>query len=165
MGTGKTTVGQYVAAQLKFEFLDTDHLIETRAGKRIADIFAQDGEAAFRALERDVVRELTERKHAVIATGGGLGANAENLERLRPHALIVCLWAAPEVIWQRIHRHTHRPLLQVADPQARIRELIEARTPVYKQADVMIYSGSRQFPEVAQQVLMHFNAARRPTGK
>lgn len=159
MGTGKTSVGQYVAAQLKFDFLDTDHLIEVRARKRITEIFAQDGEAAFRALERAVVGDLATRERAVIATGGGLGANPENLECLRPHALIVCLWAAPDVIWQRVHRHTHRPLLQVPDPQARIRELLETRAPVYKQADVMIYSGARQFNEVAQQVLMHFKAA------
>lgn len=160
MGTGKTTVGQQVAAQLKFGFLDTDHLIETRAHKRIANIFAEDGEAAFRALECSVVEELARRDRVVIATGGGLGANPDHLASLRAHALIVCLWATPEVIWQRVHRHSHRPLLHVADPQARIRELLAERAPVYKQADVLIYSGTRQSDEVAQQVLMHFHAAR-----
>lgn len=156
MGTGKTTVGQCVAQQLDFEFLDTDHLIESRARKRIADIFAQDGEAAFRALERQVVADLAQRERVVVATGGGLGADPENLASLRRHALIVCLWATPEVIWQRVSRHAHRPLLQVPDPQARIRELLAARAPVYKEADVLVYSGTRQSHEVAQQVMQHF---------
>jgi shikimate kinase len=161
MGTGKTTVGQCVANQLQFEFLDTDHLIETRARKRIAEIFAEDGEAAFRALEREVVAELAPRERVVVATGGGLGADPENLARLRPHFLLVCLWATPEVIWQRVSRHAHRPLLQVADPPARIRELLAARAPVYRQADVLVYSGTRQSYEVAQQVVLHFLEARR----
>ncbi len=161
MGTGKTTVGQCVAAQLQYDFLDTDHLVEARARKRIGDIFTQDGEPAFRAFERQVVDDLARRDRVVIATGGGLGANLDNLASLRPHAFIVCLWATPEVIWQRVQRHSHRPLLRVEDPQARIRELLESRAPVYKQADVMVYSGARQSGEVAQQVLMHFLDARR----
>lgn len=96
MGTGKSSVGRLVADQLRFTFLDTDEVIEARAGKSIRDIFAQEGEAAFREYERSMVAELRERKNTVIATGGGLAANEENLASLKSHALVICLWASPE---------------------------------------------------------------------
>ena len=98
MGTGKTSVSRLVAEQLRFEFLDTDELIQAHTGRTIADIFACDGETAFRALERKVLEEISARKHTVIATGGGLPTNAENLAALKTHALVVCLWASPEKI-------------------------------------------------------------------
>ena len=87
--------------------------MEARAGKSIADIFAQDGEAAFRELERQVVEDLAQRDRTVIATGGGLGANLDHLASLKRHALVVCLWTTAEVIWERVRHQTHRPLLQV----------------------------------------------------
>src|SRR5260221_221474 len=93
MGTGKSSVGRLVADTLHFTFLDTDHVIESRVGKPITDIFAQEGEAVFRDLERRVVEELTRRSRTVIATGGGLPAQEHNLESLKSHALVVCLWA------------------------------------------------------------------------
>src|SRR6516162_8035344 len=95
MGTGKTSAGRLVAESLHFEFLDTDELIQARTGRAIADIFANNGEPAFRALEREVVGELAARAKTVISTGGGLPANTENLASLKTHALVVCLWASP----------------------------------------------------------------------
>src|ERR1700677_1678501 len=86
MGTGKSAVGRLIADQLHYGFVDTDELIESRTGKSISAIFAEDGEAAFREHERTVVRELTDRKRSVIATGGGLGANESNLASLKEHA-------------------------------------------------------------------------------
>ena len=88
MGTGKTTVGRLVAEQLKFEFLDTDALIEERSGKKIADIFAQNGEPAFRELEAQLVEELNTRTKTIISTGGGLPTNPANLVSLKKHSLI-----------------------------------------------------------------------------
>ena len=99
MGTGKTTVGRLVAEQLGFEFLDTDEFIQARTGRTIADIFAKEGESAFRALERQMVQELSSREKTVISTGGGLPTNPENLAALKSFALVVCLWASPEKIW------------------------------------------------------------------
>jgi shikimate kinase len=160
MGTGKSTVGRRVARQLGFVFLDTDERIEALAGKSIARIFAEDGEAAFRNLERRVVAELSRLNGVVIATGGGLGANVQNLAQLKTHALVICLWATPEVIWRRVRRQTHRPLLQVPDPLARIRELLAERAAAYRQADVLVYSGLRQLREVARQVNDQFQYAR-----
>jgi len=148
-----------LAAQLRFDFIDTDALIEERTGKSVADIFAQDGEAAFRQLERDVVMELGERKGTVISTGGGLAANLKNLRTLKETALVVCLWATPESIWERVRNQNHRPLLKDPDPLAKIRKLLAAREPFYRQADVLINTDVRPLKEVAQQVLHHFQAA------
>ena len=159
MGTGKSSVGRLVADQLRFEFLDTDHLIETRAGKTINEIFAQNGEPAFRELESNLVKELASRTQAVISTGGGLPANPANLNSLKQHALVVCLWSSPEKIFERVREQSHRPLLQPPDPLAKIRSLLAARESFYKQADVLLNSEFRSIREVAQQVILQFRLA------
>jgi shikimate kinase len=162
MGTGKTSVGRLVAEQLHFEFLDTDELIQVRTGRTINDIFAKDGEPAFRALERQVVGELGERKKTVISTGGGLPTNLENLKALKAHALVVCLWASPERIWERVRNQSHRPLLHDPDPHKKIKTLLKIREPFYKQADVLINTDLRSAREVAQQIVLQFKLATRP---
>jgi len=160
MGTGKSSVGRYLSALLHFRFVDTDELIESKAGRSVTEIFAQAGEEIFRGIERQVVNELTRVRRAVISTGGGVAANQTNLESLKSHSLVVCLWASPEVIWERVHNQTHRPLLQGENPMARIRELLAKREPFYKQADVLVNTEMRSIKEVAQQVLHQFNMAR-----
>ena len=161
MGTGKSSVGRLLAAALHYELADTDHLIEQRAGKSIPEIFAQQGEAAFRDMERQLVAEMAGWRQTVIATGGGLGAEAGNLESLKQHALVVCLWASAESLAQRLRHQSHRPLLaQDPDPLARIRELLERRVPFYKQADVLVNTESRSLREVADHVLHEFKVAR-----
>ena len=159
MGTGKSSVGQLIATQLRFTFLDTDHVIESRAGKTISEIFARDGEPAFRMMEQTLVQELVHRKKTVISTGGGLPANPANLESLRKHALLVCLWASPEKIWERVRNQTHRPLLQEPDPLAKIRSLLAAREAFYRSADVLINTEMRSVKEVVQQVIHQFQMA------
>ncbi len=159
MGTGKTSVGRLAAEQLHFEYLDTDELIQTHTGRTIADIFKTDGEAAFRALEKKVVAELANRNKTVVSTGGGLPANAENLASLKTHALVVCLWASPEKIWERVRNQSHRPLLHDPDPQKKIRELLAVREPFYKQADVLMNTDIRTVREMAQQVAHQFRIA------
>jgi shikimate kinase len=141
MGTGKTSVGRLVAEQLHFEFLDTDDVIQARTGRSIADLFAQDGEPAFRALEQQVVGELA--------------------AALKLHALVVCLWASPEKIWERVRNQSHRPLLLDPDPQRKIHDLLEVRSPFYRQADVLINTDQRAVREVAQQVVLQFKLAAR----
>lgn len=162
MGTGKTSVGRVVAEQLRFEFLDTDELIQARTGRTIADIFAKEGEPMFRALERQVVNELAGKSKTVISTGGGLPTNLDNLTALKTHALVVCLWASPEKIWDRVRNQSHRPLLHAPDPQKKIRELLEIRAPFYRQADVLINTDQRSAREVAQQIVLQFKLATRP---
>ena len=159
MGTGKSSVGRLVAEQLRFAFLDTDELIETGTGKTIPEIFAQQGEASFRQLETKVVEELGVRAKTVISTGGGLPVNPGNLASLKTHALVVCLWATPENIFERVRHQTHRPLLHDADPLTRIRTLMTAREPFYRQADVLVNTESRSLRDVAQQVIHQFRAA------
>lgn len=138
MGVGKSTVGRLVAAQLHHDFLDTDDVIESRSGRSITDIFAQQGEAVFRQMERDLVAELVSRQKTVISTGGGLIVDPANLASLKQHALVVCLWATPEAIWERLQHQHHRPLLDDPDPLAVIRRLLAERGPFYRQADALI---------------------------
>ena len=157
MGTGKTSVGRLVADLLHFDYLDTDETIQTHTGRIIADIFKTDGEPAFRALEREVVRELATRTQTVISTGGGLPTNPDNLASLKSHSLVACLWASPEKIWERVRHQSHRPLLHGENPQVKIRELLALREPFYKQADVLLNTDLRSVREVAQQVVHQFS--------
>jgi shikimate kinase len=159
MGTGKSAVGRHAAEGLHFTFLDTDHVIEARAGKTISQIFDQEGEPAFRDWERRVVAELAAREKTVIATGGGLAANAANLASLKTHALVVCLWASPEKIWERVKHHSHRPLLQGPDPLQTIRRLLAVREVFYRQADVLVNTEMRPLREVVAHVLHEFRLA------
>ncbi|MGH7942366.1 MAG: shikimate kinase [Limisphaerales bacterium] len=156
MGTGKTSVGRLAAEQLRFEYLDTDEMIQSATGKTIAEIFSANGEPAFRALEEKMVHELAARTRTVISAGGGLPVNPLNLASLKAHALVVCLWASPAKIWERVKNQAHRPLLQDPDPQQKIRQLLEARAPFYKQADILLNTEARSLREVAQQVIHQF---------
>ena len=136
MGTGKTTVGQILAARLGYAFVDTDVLIEARTGRSIPTIFAEDGEAAFRQLEREVAAELASRQGLVIATGGRLMLDPVNAAVLGATGRIFCLTATPELILARVladDKAIERPLLQGSDPAARIRQLLAERAPLYAQ--------------------------------
>ena len=164
MGCGKSSVGRLAAEQLRFRFVDTDALIESRARKTIPEIFAQQGEPAFRALERQVVAELNGDEKVVISTGGGLIVDPANLASLKEHGLVVCLWASPETLFERVCRTSHRPLLQDPDPLAKIRRLLAEREPFYRQADVLVISEHRSLREVAAHVLQEFHLALRRPG-
>lgn len=158
MGAGKSSVGRMVAQRLRFDFLDTDELIEQRSGKKISVIFAEEGEPAFRRWESKIVEELATLDRTVISTGGGLPAQGNNLASLKTHALVVYLCTTPELLWQRVRYARHRPLLQDPDPQAKIRSLLAARDPFYRQAHVLVSTDHRSLAEVVQQVVMQFNA-------
>ena len=156
MGAGKSTVGHLLAELLRFRLVDTDKVIEQRAGRRISDIFAQEGEAAFRAHESALVKELEAASDTVISTGGGLVVNPENFASLQAHSLLVCLWASPAVIYERVRHQSHRPLLQAPDPLAMITELLAARAPFYKQADLLVGVDFRAPPESARHIATAF---------
>lgn len=132
MGTGKTTVGRIVAASLDYEFVDTDHVIETDHGP-IPVIFAEQGEEAFRSIERRVAVALAERNGLVIATGGRLMLDPENAAVLGASGRVFCLTAPAEVILERVvgDGTAHRPLLDGDDPPARIRALLAERAAAY----------------------------------
>lgn len=134
MGTGKTTVGQRLASKLGMEFVDTDELIESRHGP-ISRIFAERGEGEFRAIERAIARELGSKTGLVIATGGRMVLDPENVRELGKNGRIFCLVATPEEIHQRVvgdETRRDRPLLQVEDPQQRIIELMLERQGEYE---------------------------------
>jgi shikimate kinase len=159
VGAGKSSVGRLAATRLRFRFVDTDALIEARAGKPISQIFAQDGEEGFRELERQTVAELRTYRRTVISTGGGLVLNPANTDSLREHALVVCLWSSAETIHERTRHSGHRPLLRGGNPLATIRKLLAEREVFYKRADVLINTELRSVREVTQQVLKAFHLA------
>ncbi len=155
MGVGKTAVGQALAAGLNREFVELDSLIEQKAGKRIADIFQQDGEIAFRELEIGVIKEVAKGKNLVIACGGGIVLNKINVDRLREGARIVYLVASPRVILKRILKGgEERPLVKVPDKALTIRELLRFRRPFYERAaDIKINTSNLDVDSVAEQIL------------
>ncbi len=135
MGTGKSTVGKLCAAQLGYRFYDSDSVIERRAGCSIPQLFAMQGEAAFRQMEREVIRELAETPGLVIATGGGAILDPENAACLHARGRIVLLTAAPHIILRRVGNARSRPLLAGApDPRARVEALLAERLPRYEAA-------------------------------
>jgi shikimate kinase len=159
MGTGKSTVGHFVASMLDFDFVDTDEMIERRAGRRIAEIFSVEGEGQFRSYEKEIVEQLNSLKQTVISTGGGVGGNPDHLEALKSHALVVCLWASPETILKRVGQ-SNRPLLQGGDRLEKIRGLLQAREPSYRKADVLLNSEWRSPREVALHIVHQFRSVR-----
>lgn len=132
MGAGKTEAGRRAAVRLRRPFVDMDALIEARAGRSIADLFAREGEAYFRGLERDLVKELSRQSGLVIAAGGGVVLNPDNLRDLERRGIVVCLTASPEAILRRVAKQSHRPLLENGEKEQRIRALLEQRRPLYE---------------------------------
>lgn len=132
MGTGKTTVGRRVAASLGFEFADTDDRVVTRAGLPITQIFAQHGEAHFRQLETEALREVLAGEGRVVATGGGIVTKPENVALLRAGGYVVWLHASVDEIFARVSRNRERPLLQTENPLETIRALLAVREPLYR---------------------------------
>ncbi len=135
MATGKSTVGRALAQRLSFSVVDTDDMIERKAGKPISQIFADDGEGAFRELEAETAREVANLSRHVIITGGGIVLRHSNMSALKQAGPVFCLTASPEEILRRTQGTSHRPLLQTADPLATIRELLATRAPFYAAAD------------------------------
>jgi shikimate kinase len=144
MGSGKTTIGRALADRMHRPFLDTDHLVETRAGRSVREIFADDGEPAFRQLETDALAQaMAHVTHAVVAGAGGIVLSADNRSTLASNATVVWLRARPATLVSRIaprtvRRGSHRPLID-EDPLGRITALIQERTALYEQvADYVI---------------------------
>ncbi len=153
MGTGKTTVGRAVAHKIGFQAVDSDHEIERLQGKTISDIFAQQGEAAFRAMERDFVERGHPAARTLVACGGGLVVQPGMLAALKARGVVVCLHASLETILARTARHRNRPLLAVDDPEERVRTLYAAREPIYKQSGTVILTDGRPLQDIVAHVM------------
>lgn len=134
MGSGKSSVGRRVAAHLGFKFVDADAVLEERAGREIAEIFASEGEEKFRDLESEVLASLKSLTGCVISTGGGVILREKNRVLLRELGFVVWLTASEDALFARVSRTNKRPLLQTSDPRATVATLFAARRPLYAEA-------------------------------
>lgn len=153
MGAGKSSVGRRLAEKLGLDFVDADHEIEAAAGKTIAEIFADHGEAYFREGERKVIARLLDNGAQVLATGGGAYINDETRARIQKDGVSVWLKAALPLLMKRVMKRQDRPLLKAVDAEAVMRGLIEKRYPVYALADVTVESREVQHNHIVNDVI------------
>lgn len=159
-GAGKSTAGRHLAHALGRPFVDADTEIERRIGMSIRAFFDREGEAAFRDIETEVIAELARRGGIVLATGGGAVLREVNRHELRDHTVVIYLRAAPEELFRRLRHDTQRPLLQVADPLRKLRELFRDRDPLYREtAHFVIETGRPSVPTLVNMILMQLELA------
>jgi len=151
-GSGKTTVGRQLARRLHLPFVDSDHAIEQRLGCSVREYFEREGEERFRDLESEVIDDLSLNHQGVLSSGGGSVLRPINRERLHARGQVFYLRSSPEEVFRRLRNDQNRPLLQVADPQARLRELLETRDPLYRETAHYVIETGR--PNVASLVNM-----------
>jgi shikimate kinase len=165
-GGGKTTVGRQLARQLGVAFHDTDALLEARIGQSIRGFFETQGESAFRDLESEVLAGLLQpgRPSAVISTGGGIVLRPANRALLRERSCVVYLHCTPRELFRRLRHDTQRPLLQTADPLARLQELARQREPLYREtAHFVMETGRPSVPLLVKMIIMQLEMAGRLT--
>mgnify|MGYP002629647564 CR=1 FL=1 len=153
MGVGKTTIGRVLAEQLSLEFFDSDREIEASTGADIPWIFDVEGESGFRIRETRMIEQLTAKNNIVLATGGGAVGAKENREWLKARGIVVYLRAPISQQVERTGRDKSRPLLQIPNPEQKIRELMKIREPLYQEvADIMVDTNHRNPKTVSQEI-------------
>ena len=165
MGTGKTAVGKELAKKKKLQFVDMDELIELREKRVISDIFAKDGEPYFRKVEKRVLKEVSQEKKFVVACGGGIVLDKENITIMKDTGIIICLTASPAVILERTRAYSHRPLLNVSHPRKQIELLLKFRSPYYAQADKTIDTSKISIREVVERIIRLISIKAKVRGK
>lgn len=159
-GSGKSTIGRQLARRLDVRFFDSDLVIERRIGCSIREYFEREGEDAFRDLEQEVIDELTQSGVCVLSTGGGVVLRQANRDHLRQRCQTIYLHSAPEEVFRRLRNDQNRPLLQVADPLARLKELYGARDPLYRQAaHFVVETGRPSVSTLVNMILMQLELA------
>ncbi|KTR08027.1 shikimate kinase [Aureimonas ureilytica] len=153
MGAGKTHVGKRLAAFLDLPFVDTDQEIEEAARMTVAELFAAYGEPEFRALEARVVARLIDGPQHVIATGGGAFINEETRRILKERSVTIWLKADLDTLMERVSKRPTRPLLKTADPRATMKNLMDARYPIYRTADIHIHSRNAKRDTIAREIV------------
>lgn len=153
MGAGKTTVGKLLAQQMGKTFIDSDEEIQRRTGVTISHIFDIEGEAGFRQRETNIIQDLVKLDNIVLATGGGAVLSEQNRDILCCNGMVVYLKSAVHDLWQRTRHDRSRPLLQTADPRAKLKELYEQRDPLYTQvADLIMPTGKQSVHSLVLQL-------------
>lgn len=159
-GSGKSTVGRHLSRRLNWPFFDSDVAIEQELGCPIRSFFEQHGEPAFRDVERRVIERLLDAPLGVLATGGGAVLREENRQQLTSRSSVVYLRSSPEELFRRLRHDTHRPLLQVADPLRRLRELYRERDPLYRSvARFVIETGRPTVKMLVGMIMMQLELA------
>jgi len=156
MGTGKTSAGQELAKKLGWQFVEVDALIEHMAGRSIPDVFAQNGEIAFREWEIEAIKQVARGKKQVIACGGGVVLNTINIARLKETSVMVLLTASPDTVLKRTasDRDTRPMLMDATDPASRIKELLKFRKPYYERsADIIVNTSKLNLSAVADLII------------
>lgn len=146
MGAGKSTVGRLLAQRLNYRFVDADREMEAKSGVPIPTIFEIEGESGFRRRELVLLGELTQQAGVVLATGGGAVLDADMAQTLRQRGLVIYLRASADEIFRRTRQDRSRPLLQTADPRARINELLAEREPLYEKAAHLVFQSAASNP-------------------
>ncbi|MFA5092628.1 MAG: shikimate kinase [Candidatus Omnitrophota bacterium] len=152
MGTGKSTVGRLLAQKQGLNFLDLDELIELKEQRRIVDIFAKDGELAFRKIEKKMLKQVSTQKKFVVACGGGIVLDKDNIKLMKKTGILICLCANCHEILKRVSSSTHRPILNVEKPKERIELLLKMRAPYYAQADKSIDTSALSVKQVVTKI-------------
>ncbi len=159
-GCGKSTVGRQLARHLRLHFVDSDSEIERRLGVPIREYFEQQGEAAFRDIEQDVIDELSALPAVLLATGGGAVLRPSNRDALHSRTHVLYLRATPEELHRRLRHDTHRPLLQVEDPLRLLRDLFRERDPLYRRTAHFVIEAARpSVPAMMNMALMQLEMA------
>lgn len=161
MGSGKSSLGQILAGQLGFGFIDLDHLIAQQAGKNINRIFHEDGEERFRQLETAVLESIIGQRQVVIATGGGAVLSETNRGLMGRNGLVVNLTAALSELVKRLEPTNDRPLLKGEEPlESRIKRIVEEREPFYAEADIRIDTTCKTLEDTAAEILAFYEQKR-----
>lgn len=159
-GSGKTTVGRQLARRLQLPFVDSDHAIEARLGCSIREFFEREGEPRFRDIEEEVIRTLTSTSAGVLSTGGGVVLRPSNRRYLHECGQVIYLKSTPEELFRRLRHDTNRPLLQVADPLTRLRELFAVRDPLYREvAHFVLETGRPSVFTLVNMIVMQLELA------
>ena len=161
MGTGKTTIGTELAGALGWELRDSDHEIVQREGRTIPEIFAAEGEAAFRKLETQMLTELSRQSCTVITTGGGAVLAEQNRELMRATGLVVSLTATIDEIVRRVSADENRPLLQGEDLRTRVETLVKAREGLYDFAELTLDTTGREISAIVADIAVYLTAPSR----
>ncbi|RJP61191.1 MAG: shikimate kinase [Candidatus Auribacter fodinae] len=157
MGTGKTLISKKLSKLLPLSAVDMDALIEDKEKTSISSIFADKGEPYFRELERVMAQELSKKSGLLISTGGGVVLNPENIQNLSKTGVCVCLTASPETIYERVRRHSHRPLLNTEDPLATIKTMLSARQSRYDAVPYHVATDAKSPELICEEIIALYN--------